>query len=281
MPELYQTNFLSITELNEYSAFVDGGEYGHISLREAPENVEIGDQVEAFVYRDASDAIVATMAKAHVQVGECAYLEVVSTAEHGAFLDWGLPKDLFLPYAEQAYSVQEGDGCIVYVYIDSSGRPAASTKLHRHLNEEKGDLKVGDGVDLLIAGESDLGFKAVINNQHLGLIFHSETSQPLDLGSKMKGWVKGIRADGKINLNINALDKDSRYDLEDEIHERLIDAGGRIDLSDKSSPDEIYAAFKVSKKNFKRAIGGLYKERIITVSRDYIELVKTPGGESQ
>lgn len=280
MPQLYKTNLLCITEITEHSTFVGGGEHGNIPLREAPNDAAIGDHVEAFVYRDSADEIVATMAQAQAKVGECAYLEVVSIAEHGAFLEWGLPKDLFLPFAEQTRTLEQGDHCVVYIYTDASGRPLASARLHRHLNEEKGDLTIGESVDLMIASKSDLGFKAVINNQHLGLIFHKELSQPLELGSKIKGWIKGIRTDGKINLNINALDEDSRYDLEDEILEQLVETGGRINLSDKSAPEDIFAAFQVSKKNFKRALGSLYKQRIITIAQDHIALVDKTNAPS-
>lgn len=273
MLRLYHTNVLTVTEITEYSVFADGGEYGPLPLRETPEDIKVGDSIRAFVYLDASDEVVATMAEAHAQVGECAYLEVVSSGERGTFLNWGLPKDLLLPFSEQVGSVNNGDFCVVYVYQDESQRPIASMKIHRYLDEDCGDLKINEGVDLMIAGESELGFKAVINNEQLGLIHHEELAQPLKIGTKMKGWVKKIREDGKINININKLNTEIRDELEETILTQLKENDGRLNLSDKSSPDLIYTRFNVSKKNFKRALGSLYKKRLISISPEFIELL--------
>lgn len=273
MPNLYQMNTLTVIEVGKDGVFLEGNEYGDIHLIDAKGNIQEGDEIEAFVYRNTSDNIVATLAPAYVKVGECANLEVVSAGDNGAFLDWGLPKDLFIPHKEQAYYVDEGDYCVVCVYLDKKGRPVASSMLYHHLDEYQGDLEEGQQVDLLIADETELGFKAVINHKQLGLIYHSELSQPLQLGSKMKGWIKEIRGDGKINLNINALDTETRDELETQILDQLKQENGRIDISDKSPPEEIFQTFKVSKKNFKRALGSLYKQRLIKISPGFIELV--------
>ena len=273
MLKLYQTNQLTITKIAEYSVYAEGHGCSHLSLREAPKDIKVGDSVQAFVYLDASDEVVATMAKSYAQVGECAYLEVVSTGERGTFLNWGLPKDLMLPLSEQSRAVREGDFCFVYVYQDGSERPVASMKLHRHLNEHYGDLELNEAVDLMIAGKSELGFKAVINNKQLGLIHHEELARPLKIGTKMKGWVKKIRDDGKVNININNLDNETRDELEEAVLSRLKENGGRLNLSDKSAPDLIYTNFSVSKKNFKRALGSLYKKRLIKISPEFIELI--------
>ncbi|MGH1377951.1 MAG: CvfB family protein [Alphaproteobacteria bacterium] len=273
MPNIYQTNILTVTEVSGDGVFLEGDHFGDIHLLDAPDGVKEGDELEVFIYRNTSGNVVATVSSAYVKVGECANLEVVSVGDNGAFLDWGLPKDLFLPRSEQAYYVDEGDYCVVHVYLDKKGLPVASSLLYHHLDEYQGDLEEGQQVDLLISDETDLGFKAVINHKQLGLIYHSELSQPLQLGIKMKGWVKEIRGDGKINLNINALDTDTRDELESSILEMLKQESGRIDISDKSPPEKIFATFKVSKKNFKRAIGSLYKQRLIQVFPEYIELV--------
>jgi predicted RNA-binding protein (virulence factor B family) len=273
MPNLYQMNVLTVVETGEGGVFLDGGEYEDLRLQDAGDDIKVGDKVEVFIYRSTLDNVVATLVPAYAKVGECANLEVVADEEHGAFLDWGLPKDLFLPHSEQAYYVDEGNYCVVYVYFDKQGRPVASTKLHKFLDEGQGNLEVGQQVDLLIADKTDLGYKAVLNNKHLGLIYHGELSHPLDLGSEMKGWVKKIREDGKINLNINALDAETRDELGTDILKQLKQEGGRINISDKSSPEEIFNRFKVSKKNFKRAIGSLYKQRLIKISPRFIELV--------
>ena len=273
MPHLYQMNILTIIEIGKDGVFLEGEHYGDVHLLDAPKNLRVDEEIEVFIYRNTSDNVVATVAPARVKVGECANLEVVSTGDNGAFLDWGLPKDLFLPHSEQAYYVDEGDYCVVHVYLDKKGRPAASSLLYHHLDEYQGDLEEGQQVDLLIADETELGFKAVINHKQLGLIYHSELSQPLQLGTTMKGWIKSISDDGKINLNINAFDADTRDALEAQILNQLKQENGRIDISDKSPPEEIFATFKVSKKNFKRAIGSLYKQRLIKISPKYIELV--------
>lgn len=274
MTHLYQTNRLAVTEVSSKGVYVDGREYGSIFLKEAPDHLQEGDQVNAFVYQDASDRVVATMAKARVQVGECAYLKVVSLGDNGAFLDWGLPKDLLLPYSEQAYPVREGGSCVVYVYLDeNTNRAVATTLLHQHLEEEYTDLQPKQAVDLLIAAKSDLGFKAVINNAYLGLIYHDELSQPLAFGTRIKGWVKAIRDDGKVDLSINTLDQKTRDQLELRILKQLQQAGGRMELSDKSDPELIFKVFKVSKKNFKRALSSLYKQRLIIIKPESIALV--------
>ena len=274
MPKLDNTNRLTVANVTPKGVFLDGMELGPLYLKDAPEGLSKGDKVDAFLYRDASDSIAATAKQPLAKVGECAYLKVVSTGDHGAFLDWGLPKDLLLPYSEQAYPIRDDASYVVYVYIDSSLRVVATTMLHHHLEEDHGSLNVGDAVDLMIAAKSDLGFKAVINNQKLGLIYHDDLFQPLRFGMRMKGWVKNIRQDGKIDLSINTLDQKTRDQLEMRILRELHQTGGRIELSDKSAPETIFRVFKVSKKNFKRALGSLYKQRLITIQSEYIELVK-------
>lgn len=283
MLTLEKTHRLSILDINAKGAYVDGEKYGPVFLRKAPKTLQIGDRVNAFLYaetesKDNKDAnsIVAIFIgekEAHAKIGECAYLKVVSVGDHGAFLDWGLPKDLLLPYSEQAFPVKQGDSCVVYITTDDNDRAVATTLLYHYLDEDGSNLRQGDAVDLLIASKSELGFKAVINNKYLGLIFHKELSQPLRFGSRMKGWVKLIREDGKIDLSINTLDKKTRDQLESKILNKLQKEGGRLMLSDKSSPDSIFSAFSVSKKNFKRALGSLYKQRLINIESDHIDLV--------
>lgn len=273
MLKLYHTNSLTVTEIAEYSIYVDGGEYGFLPIRDVPEGLKVGDSVEAFVYLDSADEIVATMAQAFAGFGECAYLEVVSNGERGTYLNWGLPKDLLLPVSEQFGTVQLGNFYAVYVYQDESQRPIASMKLHKFLDDHYGDLELNEAVDIMIADETDLGFKAIINDEQLGLIYHEELTQSLEIGAKMKGWVSKIRDDGKINININKLDDEDRDELEEKILAQLKESEGRLDLSDKSSPDLIYKRFNVSKKNFKRALGALYKKRLIKISPEFIESI--------
>ncbi|ODS24106.1 hypothetical protein AB835_05075 [Candidatus Endobugula sertula] len=274
MPRIDQTNIMVVTEVSSKGVFVDGKEYGALFLREAPRNLRKGSEVKAFIYQDAANKVVATSKTPCVEVGQCAYLKVLTTSQHGAFLDWGVPKNLLLPYSEQAYPVKEGSSYVVYVHINpDSGRVVASTKLHHYLEENHDYLQIGDAVDLLIAAKSDLGFKAVINDRQLGLIYHSDLSHPLSFGSKIKGWVKGIRYDGKVDLSIHTLDKQTRDQLEMRILKALQQSNGRMGLSDKSSPEVIFRMFNVSKKNFKRALGRLYKQRLINIEAEFIELV--------
>lgn len=249
-------------------------EFVVLETNEETRDVEVGDYLEVFLYLDSQDQLVATLSTPTIQVGQCASLKILSTGNFGAFLDWGLPKDLLLPHSEQAYPVREGGSCVAYAHLDeATGRVVASTVLHRYLQEEA-DLwmKKGQSVDLLIAAKSELGYKAVINGTHLGLIYHEELSQPLRFGESMKGWIKSIREDGRIDLSINTLDQDTRDQLCDEILTQLKLADGRLELSDKSSPEEIFKRFRVSKKNFKRAISSLYKQRLIKIEPKHIEL---------
>ena len=281
MLNLYHTNSLTVTDITEHSIYVDGGTYGSILLHDAHNGVQIGDSVSAYVYLDASDEVVATMATALAEIGECAYLKIISNSERGTFLDWGLPKDLLLPFSEQRGKIHESGFCFVYIAQDKDQRPIASMKLDSYLNEKKGYLHVGQPVDLMIASESDLGFKAVINNEQLGLIYRGELARPLEIGAKMKGWVKEIRDDGKINVSISRLDGETRDQLEETILEQLKESGGRLDLSDKSPADLIHATFNVSKNNFKRALSGLYKQRLIKISPNFIELLADSNSDEK
>ncbi len=250
-------------------------DYAILPPNQAHPTWQTGSEVEVFLYLDSEDRLIATTDKAKVAVGECAFLKVLSTGQYGAFLDWGLAKDLLLPHSEQAYPVRAGKSYVVYAYLDShSGRVACSTQLHHFLDEEANHwMQQGQAVDLLIAAKSELGYKAVINGTHLGLIYHQELSQPLTFGEKIRGWIKAIREDGRIDLSINTLDAETRDALSVAILEQLRENGGRLNLSDKSAPGEIFRQFRVSKKNFKRAISGLYKQRQIKIESDYIELV--------
>lgn len=268
LPRHEQLNIVNLVKQNDANRKADNS-----TKSSANTQVEIGDELNVFVYLSTNEDIVVTTQTPTAQVGECAYLEVLSVNDHGAFLDWGLPKDLLLPFSEQAYPVREGNSYVVYVYIDErSERVACSTMLHLHLSETSNQFRHRQQVDLLIASKSDLGYKAVVNGEYLGLIFHQELSQPLQFGDRMKGWVKEPRDDGKIDLSIHSLDSHSRNDLADQILAHIKQSGGRAALSDKSSPEEIYRIFKVSKKNFKRALSGLYKQRAIRIEADFIEL---------
>lgn len=278
MFSIEKTHELMVSDVTNKEVYVDAKEHGFLFLRKAPNGIQIGDKVNAFLYHEAGDknkvqAIFLDDKIARSKVGECAFLKVVSESEYGAFLDWAMPKDLLLPYSEQDSPVRQGSSYVVYIRTDDKDRPLASTLLHHYLDEDGSGFRKGDQVDLLIASKTELGFKAVINNAYLGLIFHEDLSQPLPLGARMKGWIKQIRDDGKIDLTINTLDKKTRDQLEQKVLNKLKQEGGRLMLSDKSSPEAIFKVFKVSKRNFKRALGGLYKQKLIMIEENYIELV--------
>lgn len=240
--------------------------------RDTQVELAVGDSVDVFVFMGTDAELQATTHTPKAFVGECAHLKVIEVNKFGAFLDWGLNSDLLLPISEQLFTLREGSSYVVYIHIDDKqGRVIASTKLHHFLDEQADAyIQKGKAVDLLIANNSELGFKAVIDNRYLGLIYHHELASPLRFGTRMKGWVKAIRDDGKIDLSINTLDKETRSELEAHILDELENNGGRLNLSDKSPPDQIHAAFKVSKNNFKRALSNLYKQRLITIAPDHI-----------
>ncbi len=286
-PGLGQINTLTVTDIGSAGLRLDCSDldqdgtadmsfdYVVLPKEKTQENIKLGDEIDVFLYLGSKDELVATTYKPNIQVGECAFLRVLTTGQYGAFLDWGLAKDLLLPHSEQAYPVRPDSSYVVFSYLDeSTGRVACSTMLHHFLEEEASTwLKKGQPVDLLIAAKSELGFKAVINGHSLGLIFHDQLSQPLKFGDQMKGWIKDIREDGRIDLSVNTLDDETRDALSEQVLELIKESGGRLELSDKSSPDDIYRTFKVSKKNFKRAISGLYKQRLIRIEPTYIELL--------
>lgn len=277
MAEVGKFNKLQVVKEVDFGVYLDGGELDTILLpqRYVPEGCEIGDWVEVFLYFDSEDLLIATTETPKVEVGRCEMLKVIDINNAGAFMDWGLPKDLLVPYSEQHKPMEVGYSYVVYVFHDQdSDRIAASTRLQDHLAEESVWIKPRQSVDLLIAGRTDLGYKAVINDQYLGLIFRDDAFRPLKIGERLPGFVKNIRADGKINLLISQGTLQGDHDLGEEIIEKLRASGGISSLTDKSDPDEIYRQFKVSKKKYKQALGTLYKSRRITLAPNQIKLAE-------
>lgn len=276
MLQIGKRNRLTLIKKVDFGMFLDGGKYGNILLpkRYVTDEMRIGDQLEAFIYLDSDDCIIATTEQPRVMVGECAYLQVKEVNPVGAFLDWGLLKDLLVPYGEQHKPMEVGRSYVVCVYLDPyTNRITASSRLNRHLEERASGLRVGQAVDLLICGKSDMGYKAVINHTHLGLLFRDDAFRPLSFGEKVKGFIKHIRPDRKIDVNLQAQGRDSRDDLADKILADLQRNGGVSYLTDKSAPDEIYKRFNVSKGNYKNALSLLYKQRKILIEADKITLV--------
>jgi len=276
MTEIGKINNLYVVKEVDFGIYLDGGDLGEILMpkRYVPEGTQPEDMIDAFIYLDSEDRLVATTEKPFAMVEEFALLEVVSVTPVGAFLNWGLPKDLFVPFREQRQPMEEGKKYLVYVYVDiNSKRIAASSKIENYLDNLPMDYDEGEDVDLVIVNETDLGYNAIIDNSHLGVIFKNEVFQPLNPGDKIQGFIKKIRYDGKIDLCLQKAGYEKISEFADKIIAELQKQNGFLALTDKSSPEEIYQAFKFSKKNFKAAIGALYKKRIITLEENGIRLL--------
>ncbi len=222
-----------------------------------------------------------TPPEAPPEVGQFALLKVASIEPVGAFLDWGKPKDLFLPFAEQAKGLRVGQSVIVFLYIDNTQRISASMRLDRHFSKAPPPYEVGQKVNLLIFSRTDLGYKAIIEGQHQGLIFEAEVFRPLHYGDKTVGYIKSIRDDGKIDLSLQATGHKGAEGIGPKIMELLQAKGGFLPIHDKTEAEQIYKLFGVSKKKYKIALGGLYKNRQITVDSDGIRLVDTSKAASR
>jgi predicted RNA-binding protein (virulence factor B family) len=238
-----------------------------------PANCQVGDTLDVFVYVDSEGHLAATAKKPLAEVGDVAWLKVVSLNYVGAFLDWGLPKDLLVPFSEQHHEMEVGRSYLVKVFLDDQNRIAATTKIDKQLSDESVDFEVGQKVSLIIADRTDLGVKAIIDNSHWGMLYENELFQPVRKGQKMEGYIKQIREDRKIDLSLHQPGYGKVVSLTDSIMAKLKANNGVLMLSDKSPPEAIYDAFGVSKKVFKQAIGALYKQQLITIDKNGIKLV--------
>ena len=276
MLNIGQLNTLEVVKIVDFGVYLDGDDdYGNILLpkRYVPEGVERGDQLDVFVYFDSEDQIIATTETPFGMVGDFARLKVVGVTAVGAFLDWGLSKDLLVPFSEQRVPLQEGKEILVYIYTDNaSGRIVGTTKLNKYLDKTPAHYQPGEEVSLHVAEITDLGFKAIINGEHWGLLFRAETFGKLFIGKKLKGYIKAVRADGKIDLSLQKAGRDKLDDLAEKIIASLKKKGGYIAISDKSSPDDIFATFRTSKATYKKTIGHLMKRGLITIEREGIRL---------
>ncbi|MGI4838425.1 MAG: CvfB family protein [Janthinobacterium lividum] len=270
-------NSLQVVKHTDFGLYLDGGADGEILLpnRYIPKDTpsEVEDWLNVFVYLDSEDKLLATTEKPKVQVGEFASLKVKEINSIGVFLDWGLPKDLLLPYSEEKRQLKQGDYCVVHVYLDKrTRRITATARLDRYLDKIAANYSLGQEVKLLVVEESDLGFKAVINNQHWGLIHKNEVFKFLRSGKQEIGYIKALRDDGKIALSLQPVGAQAADSLNEKILCKLRDNQGSLPVSDKSEPQVIADLFGVSKGNFKKAIGALYKNGQIVIHADRIEL---------
>lgn len=275
--EIGKFNNLQVVKVADHGVYVDGGEEGTILLpnRYVPNGLGIDDWVEVFLYFDSDDLLIATTETPKALVNTVELLKVIDTNRVGAFLDWGLPKDLLVPFSEQQHPMKEGESYMVYVFHDhNTDRILASSKLNRYFDEEPEGLEEKQAVDLQISDKTELGYKAIIDNQYLGLIFHGDAFRPLAIGERLPGYIKAIREDGKVDLIISQHSPHGDNSLENQIMAHLKASGGESDLTDKSDPDRIYRQFKVSKKKYKNALGALYKRKLIVITREKISLVQ-------
>lgn len=277
---LGQKNLLKAAWKVDFGMYLEGDEEGKILLpnRYVPEGLEVGDEVEVFVYLDNEERRVATTLEPKAMVGDFAYLEVAWVNEFGAFLDWGLMKDLFCPFREQKKRMEEGRSYIVHVHLDEeSYRIMASAKVEKWLENDKLKeeklLSVGDKVSALIWQKTDLGFKAIIDNKYGALLYDSQVFKDIHTGDRVDAYVTKIRPDGKIDIALQQSGRQHTEDFAEQLLRYLQYRGGRCRLGDKSSAEDIKEQFGVSKKTYKRAIGDLYKRRLITINDDGIELV--------
>jgi len=277
MATIGSRNTLRVVRQAPPGAYLDAGELGEILLprRYVAHSVPPGALLDVFLYRDSEDRLVATTETPLAAVGEFAFLKVLSaSAGLGAFLDWGLSKDLLLPRREQTVPVHAGEWVVVGVVLDpKSGRIVATTRLNRLLNRTPPSYREGQRVGLLIAGYTPLGCKAIVENAHAGLLYAAELATPPQIGERVDGYVRKVREDGKIDLGLDPTGYRRVASLTEQIMEALKAKGGRIECDDESTPEAIRAAFGTSKKAFKQALGALYRDRRIRFTQPGVELV--------
>ena len=280
MISIGKTYQLDVVKAVEFGFYLDAENLGEVllPLKYAPSDLVEGDSIEVFLYLDSEDRPVATTQKPKAQVGEFAYLKVVANTEVGSFLDLGLEKDVLVPFAEQHRPMEVGHSYLVYLYLgEFDNRIIASSKIDKFLDDEKPhDFKPQQAVDLIIANSTDLGYKAIINHSHWGVLYENEVHQRLSFGQYKKGFIKYIRPDGKIDLSLQG-GQETRDKYAKIILNYLNKQEGFAPVHDKSDPQLISDLFGMSKGAFKKAIGGLYKQRIISIEKDGIHLLEKQG----
>ena len=275
MVNIGKYNTLKVLKEVDFGVYLDGESEGEIlmPIRYVPKNCQIGDLVDVFLYLDSEDRPIATTEKPFAQVGEFAMLRVKSVNKIGTFLDWGIMKDLLVPFREQKVTMIEGRSYLVYIHVDQeSKRIVASAKLNKFLDKTLPEYTVGQEVDIIVESETELGYKAIVNNLHWGILYENEVFEQLAKGLKLKGYIKKVRTDNKIDLSLQPLGYVKVDPITQMILDELKKAGGFIAVSDKSEAEEVYRIFGISKKTFKQAVGSLYKKRLITLGTDGIRL---------
>lgn len=273
--QLGKFNRLEVIKELDFGMYLKAG-FDEILLptKYIPEGTQVGDVVSVFVYRDSEDRLIATNLQPKVIVGEIGYLEVVDANKFGVFLDWGLEKDLFLPFAEQSKKMIPGNSYVVKVILDErTQRIIASARIERFLIEPSEDLEEGQEVILLPFDYTDLGIKTIVNGLYLGMLYHNEVFKKINIGDSITGFIKKIRPDNKIDLSLTKQGYEEINSSKEQLLEQLKIHGGVLPFTDKSSPESIYDALQMSKKNFKKAVGGLLKEQKIILTNKGIQLI--------
>ncbi len=277
MAEIGKINKLTIKRIRDYGAHLDGGELGDIlmSYRHLPKKCEPGDEIEVFLYQDKENHLRATSHRPYVTVGQFAKLKVVAKSSAGDFLEWGMQKDLLVPKSEQKDRMESGKSYIVHVFLDEkSKRITASSRIDKFLDHSPPTYDEGEEVDIFVCEQTAMGYKVIVNNAHWGMVYKNEVFEKLLTGQQRKGYIKKVREDGKIDLSLQQSGYQVVGDISDTILKTIKDFGGRIAVTDKSAPEDIYALFGVSKKVFKKAIGALYKKRRIKIDPKGISIIK-------
>jgi len=278
---LGQFNTLSIVRFTDHGAILDGGDTEILMPKKyVLEEWHPGDEVEVFVYLDQSNRLVATTEKPLATVGQFAFLKVAWTNRYGAFMDWGLTKDLFVPFGEQQQHFMQDRHYLVYIYIDDkTKRIVGTSKLDRNIQDWDGKHDEGDEVEIIVWKRTNLGYKVIIEHAYEGLVYGNEVFQPIHIGMTLQAYIKSIREDGKIDIALQKSGKQLTVDTATLLKNKLAENEGFLPYGDFSSAEEIAETFSVSKKAFKRAIGNLYKNRIITIEHNGIRLVKKRPAE--
>jgi predicted RNA-binding protein (virulence factor B family) len=275
MPDIGRVNRLTVSRQSPAGFYLDGGDLGDIFLsrKNAPENCQIGDIVDGFIHHHSDGSLIASSKTPLAQLGDVALLKIAQINDTGAFLDWGLDKELLLPYAEHMGEITAGKKALVKIYLDKSYRIVASMKLDEFIEDTAPHLSRGQRFDVIVAGKTELGYKAVIDNEYWGLLYDSDLIRTLRKGETLTAYVKKVRDDGRIDLSIQPINIGGN-DIAAKIIAQLEANDGFLAVGDKSPPEAIYSLFGVSKKIFKQAIGRLYKQKRIGIEGQGIRLLK-------
>ena len=276
MAQIGKSNRLKVMRKVSIGYYLDGDTLGDLLLpkRYAPYELKENDELDVFVYLDSEDRLIATTQMPYAMVDDFAMLKVVAVEKVGAFLDWGLSKDLFAPFREQQTKMEKGQIYLVYIYIDdNTKRIVASSKIDKYIDNLPPDYKQGEEVELIIAYKTDLGYKAIINGTHSGLLYDNQIYTTLNIGQKLTGYIGKIREDEKIDLMLLKPGYEKMDEMAKKIYNILQKNNGYLQVSDKTAPETIAKLFEMSKRNFKKSIGALYKNKMIVIEDDCIKIL--------